>query len=194
MYRAFTLVPGAVFEMMKNRRKHLVGADFVERLQLAVTEVNGCAACSYAHTYLALQRGMSNEEIAGLLLGDENFLKQEEARAVLFAQHYADSRGFPKKSAFESIVGEYGVDRARVILASAQLMMAGNIYGIPYSAFVSRLRGRPYEGSSLIYELGMQLAGFVLLPITLIHGLFQSIAVDSTIRMDDDENGLPESG
>lgn len=37
------------------KKKKIVNKDFVERLQLAVTEVNGCAACSYAHTYMALK-------------------------------------------------------------------------------------------------------------------------------------------
>ena len=39
--------------MTGNKKKRLVGRDFVEKLQLAVKEVNGCAACSNAHTYLA---------------------------------------------------------------------------------------------------------------------------------------------
>ena len=50
MYRAFILIPGAVANMIRNIRKKLVDKDFIERLQLAVTEVNGCVACSYAHT------------------------------------------------------------------------------------------------------------------------------------------------
>ncbi|MFC0273464.1 carboxymuconolactone decarboxylase family protein [Metabacillus herbersteinensis] len=30
---------------------------------LAVTEVNGCEFCSYSHTKIALEQGMSQEEI-----------------------------------------------------------------------------------------------------------------------------------
>lgn len=97
MYRAFVLIPGAAAKMIGNKRKKLVVREFVERLQLAVTEVNVCAACSYAHTYMALKQGMSNEEISSFLSGDGTFINQEEARAIVFAQHYADTRGFPKK-------------------------------------------------------------------------------------------------
>jgi len=176
MYRAFTLLPGAMGRMIYNRRKKLVDHEFIERIQLAVTEVNGCAACSYAHTFMALKQGMSNEEIHSFLSGDGGFIKPEEAKAIVFAQHYADSRGFPEKDAYESLSGEYGEKRARVIMAASQMMHAGNIYGIPYSAFISRLRGRPYRESTLLYELGMQLSGMVLLPAALIHGLLRSIA------------------
>ncbi len=50
-------------------------------------------------------------------------------------------------------------------------MLAGNMYGIPYSAFQARRRGKPYLGSTLGYELGMQLAGALCLPIAFVHGL-----------------------
>lgn len=185
MYRAFVLIPEAVARMISNKRKKLVGQDFVERLQLAVTEVNGCAACSYAHTYLALKQGMSNEEVSSFLNGDGSYLKKEEAKAIVFAQHFADTRGFPKKEAYESIIYEYGKEKAKIILAAAQLMHAGNIYGIPYSAFLSRLKGKPYKDSSLIYELGMHIAGFIFLPIALINGLLRTITDFSDIRLDE---------
>ncbi|HNQ66711.1 MAG TPA: carboxymuconolactone decarboxylase family protein [Smithella sp.] len=184
MYRAFVLIPGAIAKMIGNKITKSVDKDLIERVQLAVTEVNGCAACSYAHTYLALKQGLSNEEIYSFLSGDGNFIKQKEARAIVFAQHFADTRGFPKKDAYQAIINEYGEKKARIILAAAQLMMAGNIYGIPYSALQSRLKGKPYKDSSLMYELGMHGAGFIFLPIALIHGLLRTLVGFSNIRLD----------
>ena len=49
---------------------------------LAVTEVNGCAACSYAHTTFALREGMSNEEISSFLAGADDYIQPEEAKAL----------------------------------------------------------------------------------------------------------------
>ncbi|MDD4143273.1 MAG: carboxymuconolactone decarboxylase family protein [Prolixibacteraceae bacterium] len=184
MYRSFVTLPGAVAKMIRNKKNKLVDKGLIERLQLAVTEVNGCAACSYAHTYIALKQGMSNEEINSFLIGDGNFLKQEEAKAIVFAQHFADTRGFPKKEAYESIINEYGEEKARVILAASQLMIAGNIYGIPYSALQSRLKRKPYKDSSLLYELGMHIGGFFLLPVALFHGILRGIMGFSDIRLD----------
>ena len=174
MYHACVMIPSAAAKMIGNNKNKLVNKKFVERLQLTVTEVNGCAVCSYAHTYMALKQGMSNEEIYSFLSGDGTFINQEEAKAIVFAQHFADTRGFPNKDAYKLIIIEYGEEKARIILSAAQIMIAGNIYGIPYSAFQSRLKGKPYKGSSLIYELGMLIVGFILLPIALIHGLFRS--------------------
>ena len=174
MYRAFVLIPGAATKMIANKRKKLLGNDFIERLQLAVTEVNGCAACSYAHTYLAIKQGMSNEEITSFLTGDGAFVKEEEAKAIIFAQHFADSGGFPQRDAYKSLIDQYGKEKAEIILSAVRIMNAANIYGIPFSAFQSRLNGKPYKNSSLIYEVGMLLAGLIILPISLVHGTFKT--------------------
>jgi len=175
MYSAFVFVPGALSETIKNKKSNLVDKHFVERLQLAVTEVNGCAACSYQHTKMALNQGMSNEEISSFLSGEDSFIKPDEAKAILFAQHFADSRGFPDKAAYDAIVKEYGEKKARIILSSVQIMIAGNMYGIPLSALQSRLKGKPFKDSSLFYELGMETAGLLCFPVAVIHGLLRGL-------------------
>jgi AhpD family alkylhydroperoxidase len=185
MYQAFVQIPWAIGKMIKNHREKRVDKHFIERLQLAVTEVNGCAACSYAHTYLALKQGMSNDEISSFLNGDGAYIHQDESRAIVFAQHFADARGFPKKKAYNLTVDTYGEDKAKIILAAVKLMHAGNIYGIPYSALLSRLKGNPYRDSSLAYEVEMHIAGFLFLPIALIHGTFKTLLGFSNIDTDD---------
>jgi AhpD family alkylhydroperoxidase len=175
LYRSFVFVPRAVSKLIGNNKSKLLDKHFVERMQLAVTEVNGCAACSYQHTQMALQQGMSNEEISSFLSGSGDFTKPEEAKAIMFVQHFADTRGFPKKYAYESIVKEYGKKEAAIILSAAQTMIAGNMYGIPFSALLSRLQGKPYKGSSLVYELGMQIVGLLLLPIAIAHGFLRAL-------------------
>lgn len=175
MYRAFIKIPGALYLFLKNKKAGWVDEKFLERLQLAVTEVNGCAVCSYAHTKIALSQGMSNEEIASFLSGDGNFIQTEEAKAIAFAQHYADSRGYPTPESYRAIQKEYGDRNASIVLAAIQIMMAANIYGIPMSAFQSRRKGRPYPGSSLFYELNMQITGLIVIMIALLHGLVNKI-------------------
>ena len=175
LYRSFVFIPGAASKLIGNSKSKLVDKHFVERLQLAVTEVNGCPACSYQHTQMALEQGMSNEEIISFLSGGSDFTKPEEAKAIMFAQHFADSRGFPKKNTYDSIVEEYGKKEARVILSAVQTMIAGNMYGIPFSAFLSRLHGKPYKNSSLFYELGMLIVGVLCLPVAIIHGFLRRL-------------------
>lgn len=127
---------------------------------------------------------MSNEEISSFLSGDNDFTKPEEAIAILFAQHFADSRGLPKQYAYDSIVAEYGEQKAYIILSAVQVMLVGNIYGIPFSAFLSRLKGKPYKGSSLFYECSMLIGGIIILPIAMTHGLLRGLIGLSNKRID----------
>jgi len=175
LYRSFVFTPRAMSKLMGNHKSKLVDEDFLERLQLVVTEVNGCALCSYQHTKMALKKGMSNEEISSFLSGDDSFVKQKEAKAIIFAQHYAESKGFPQKYAYDAIVKEYGEKEACIILSAIQIITAGNMYGIPSSAFSSRLKGNPYKESSLFYELKMLIIGILCLPIAIIHGSLRAL-------------------
>jgi hypothetical protein len=124
---------------------------------------------------MALRQGMGNEEINSFLSesGGGDFIKPEEAKAILFAQYFADSRGFPKKYAYDSIVEEYGEEKAQIILSASQMMIVGNMYGIPLSAFLSRLKGKPYKDSSLFYEFRTLLSEILLLPIAIVHGFIR---------------------
>ncbi|MDO9045790.1 MAG: carboxymuconolactone decarboxylase family protein [Methanobacteriaceae archaeon] len=147
---------------------------FIERIMLAVTEVNDCAICSYAHTKRALESGMSSEEIHNMLAGVMDDIPDDELAAVMFAQHYADTRGHPTEESWQRIVEIYGISRAKGILGSIRAIMIGNAYGIAWSSFFNRLRGRPDPRSSLMYEARMIL-GTVLIPISLIHALISNL-------------------
>ncbi len=175
MYYAFTQLPGALVKLIKNKRKQLISEQFVERLQLAVTEVNACAACSYAHTSMALKTGINAEEISSMLSGSTEFIIPEEAKAIFFAQHFAENRGKPEKETYQSIVEYYGYEKAEIILAACRVMIAGNIYGLPFSALQSRKNGKPYKNSSLLFELTMLIGGVLVLPFALLHGLLKTL-------------------
>src|SRR5690554_7320128 len=184
MYFSFVYAGGAFSVLSKNKKSALLHPDFVERLQLAVTEVNGCAACSYQHTKMALKQGMSNEEISSFLSGGDDFILPEEAKAIVFAQHFADATGFPKKYAYDAIVKEYSQEQTEVILSAVQIMIAGNMYGVPFSAFQARRNGQAYKDSSLFYELGMLIGGILILPIAFIHGGLRGLVGLSNKRLD----------
>lgn len=175
LYLAYVYLPRAIIKLRNNKKSQLVDLHFIERLQLAVTEVNGCAACSYAHTTMALRQGISNEEISSFLGGSDQHIKPEEAKAIMFAQHFADTRGYPQKDTYEAIIQEYGPQKARIILSAVQMMIAGNMFGIPFSAFLSRRKGKPFKESSLGYELGMLIGGILVLPLAMIHTLLRWI-------------------
>lgn len=154
------------------RAQRVLGPAFVERIQLAVTEVNGCIYCSWLHSRNALRAGVSQKELEGYLVGDLAEAPPEEATALMFAQHYAESTGRVDEEAWRRLVQAYGPTRADAVLASIRAIMMGNAHGVMFEALTLRLRGRPVQGSTLWDELGVVL-GAALLPVCLVRGLLR---------------------
>lgn len=171
-YKAFLLVYGAIGPIKNNRKTNLISQQFVERIMLRVTEVNGCPLCSYAHTSMALKQGFSQEEIESFLGGGDEYVVPEEAKAFLFAQHYADCGGYVDKEAYEALLETYGEEKSAIILSAIKVMMVGNMIGIPMGAFGSRLKGKPFQGSNIFYEILMILSTLIIFPLSAIHAIF----------------------
>ncbi|CZQ88730.1 alkylhydroperoxidase ahpd core [Trichococcus collinsii] len=161
--------------MIKAKKKNELSPEFIERIMLGVTEVNGCEVCSYAHTKMALEQGMTAEEIQKLLAGSADKIPVEEMPAYLFAQHFADRRGYPTEESWDRIVSLYGEDKAKGILGAVRAIMVGNAHGIAISAFMSRLKGKAVKKSSLVYELTMMLSIIVYLPLVLIQAMMDGL-------------------
>jgi AhpD family alkylhydroperoxidase len=160
--------------MLMAKKNNELSAKFIERIMLKVTEVNQCAICSYAHSKRALENGMSNEEIRKMLSGIVDDVPQDELLAIMFAQHYADTRGNPTSESWQRIVENYGITKSRGILGSIRMIMIGNTYGIPWTSFFNRLRGRADPRSSFLYEVSMML-GTLLVPISFFHALISDL-------------------
>jgi AhpD family alkylhydroperoxidase len=168
LLRAFTTIR----YLSRAKKKNIVSQQFQERLMLAVTEVNGCAMCSYAHTKMALDAGLSSEEISQLLEGSsqENTPK-EELNAILFASYYAECRAKVEKSIWLKIVKEYGEEKALGILAAIRIITIGNVYGIVLGSFISRFKkdkSKRDSRTNIFYELIMLITVIPFTIITLI--------------------------
>jgi len=177
--RIFTLkeliiiVNKATYSLLKYKKERKqLSKSFEHHLMLAVTEVNGCQVCTYAHAKQALESGSSKEEIAGYLSGDLSNSKKEEIVGLLFAQHYADVNGNYDQKIFDNLLKEYGSKRAYGILANIRIIMMGNVYGIAYGCLKERFKGRKVKGSKLTTELVILSSILYLLPILIIKNIF----------------------
>jgi AhpD family alkylhydroperoxidase len=146
-----------------------------ERIMLAVTAVNGCELCSYAHTRLALDAGVSDAQVRALLGGVTTGVPDDQLAGIAFAQHYADTRGHPDRTAWAALVDQYGTTQARCVLRATRMMMWGNALGIPLSSLRARLLGSPDPGSSLAYEIGTPLVSLLATPVALAHAALQGL-------------------
>lgn len=183
-YRIYYLSLFSLSDFIKGRKNGLLSEEFIERIMLAVTEVNGCAFCSYAHTKMALEAGMPDREIQDMLKGIMDHVPEDEISGVLFAQHYADNRGKPSEESWNRIVEIYGNRKAEAILGTTRMIMFGNASGIPIGSLISRFKGKGDidERSNLAYEIIMIIAIIIYLPLVVIHVIISKIISVSKIK------------
>ena len=169
MVKAFRSIP----TMVRARKKGIITEQFQERLMLAVTSVNQCAMCSYAHTEMALKAGLNNSEIRDFLSGELHNAPKEELKGILFAQHYADSRTKPSRSTWREVVNEYGIEKAKGILAIVRIITMGNCIGIVFGSFGHRFTKKKSDPrSNIFYEILFIISMILFIPFALIQSLF----------------------
>jgi len=106
---------------------------------LAVTAVNGCRYCSYYHTRQALKSGIAAEEISGLLSGDVANCPQDEAVAVAYAQHWAESNAHPDPEAVTRLQQAYGRERTEAIHLILRMIRMANLLGNSWDYLIYRI-------------------------------------------------------
>jgi len=102
---------------------------FRERIMLAITAVNQCRYCSFAHTRIALREGLRREEIDGFFQGHLENVPEAERTAVLYAQHWAEKDGMPDGDMAERLRAECGEETAAHINATLRMMRLNNLTG-----------------------------------------------------------------
>ena len=106
---------------------------------LAVTAVNGCRYCSYYHTKQALKSGITAKEINSLLAGDVANCPQDEAVAVAYAQHWAESNARPDPEAVQKLQEIYGSEKAGAIDLMLRMIRLGNLLGNTWDYLLYRI-------------------------------------------------------
>jgi AhpD family alkylhydroperoxidase len=125
--------------MRKVKSGTLVSPSFRERIMLAVTAVNRCRYCSYFHTGEALKTGLSREEISRLLSGNIVACPPDEASAVMYAQHWAESNARPEPATFQKIQQLYGHEKADAINLILRMIRIGNLLGNSWDYMLYRM-------------------------------------------------------
>ena len=149
-----------------------ISKQFMERIMLAVTEVNGCRYCSYFHTQVSLRAGLKKEEIKRTLEGDFKDAPQEELAALYFSQHYAESAGKPGREALQCLKDAYGEKKAQAILAYIRAIMIGNAWGNTFDAIRMRIIGSPSSQITIWDEMGVLFGPFFMIPFLLVRKVF----------------------
>lgn len=116
---------------------------FRERLMLAVTEVNGCRYCSYAHARAALTAGLTRADLDAISRGEFHGAPPEQVAALLYAKHWAETDGEPDPEARRQVLETYGEARTRDIELVLRMIRIGNLLGNTADYLLYRVsRGR----------------------------------------------------
>jgi AhpD family alkylhydroperoxidase len=124
----------------------LISPAFRERLMLAVTAVDGCRYCSYFHAKQALKSGLTTEEIGQLLSGAVDKCPEDEAVAVIYAQHWAESDAHPDPEAVLKLQQTYGIKEAEFIHLMLRMIRLGNLLGNSWDYLLYRISFGKWRG------------------------------------------------
>ena len=116
--------------LKRSKQSKQISIQFFERIMLAVTEVNGCEVCSYAHTKMALEQGMDEQEIKKLLSGTTEGVPEDELKAMMFASITPIRKENLRKNHGNVFWMRMVEEKALGILGSTRMIMIGNSYGI----------------------------------------------------------------
>ena len=145
----------------------IISKAFSESVSLAVTQVNGCKFCSYYHAKNALKAGMTEDEVEFLLSGGFDNAPKEQLEALLFAQHYAETKGNPDPVTSQKLLDTYGKEKTKDIMSHILVIMLSNLHGNTFEALKLRLKGQGIKGSSFWQELVVSINFFKIMPVIL---------------------------
>ena len=120
-------------------RSGRVSRAFAEKIMLAVTQVNGCRYCAYGHTRSALREGVAPEEIERIMACELGDFPEEEAIALAYAQHWAETGGHPDPEAERRFQDYYGPEVSGDITNWMRMIQMGNLMGNTFDAVLYRL-------------------------------------------------------
>lgn len=145
---------------------------FRTEIMLAVTNVNGCPLCSYYHSKELLKEGASKEELEVFLKSSYDHVDPAHYEALLFAEHYAESKGEYDKETFEKIRTIYGQEQSEGILAAIRMIMFGNVSGIGLTHLWRRITFKKVENARFFTDVYNGIFANFLLPFLIIIRLF----------------------
>ena len=136
-----------------------ISPEFSERIMLAVTAVNQCAYCSFLHTRTALEKGVDSDQIKKILEGEIGSFSEEEMPAVLFGQHFADTKGQVSNSARDEFISAYGRHKAKHIESYITAVCFGNLCSnTVYARETGLLNAEQKKKSLFVYLLSKPIA------------------------------------
>lgn len=109
-------------------RNKAISRAFMEKIMTVTTVVNGCVYCTWFHAKVAVESGISEEEVSDMLnLQFEANGTEFETMALLYAQHYAETNRNPDADMTAKLFDYYGERTAQHIILFIRMIFFGNL-------------------------------------------------------------------
>lgn len=149
-------------DLRKISQEEKITPQFREKLMVASSAVNQCAYCSYLHSRTALEQGISQEEIDTIFKNDVSQFSEEDLPGILFAQHFAETKGKVSEDALQNIEEKYGTILTRQMQAFLQTVLFGNLCCNIYVSFKKNLLTKERKNRlRLVYFLSIPVARMI---------------------------------
>ncbi len=153
-----------------------------ESIMIAVSEVNACRWCSYAHQTWGREVGLDESDVAMLADGQVALPNARRAAAVAYARERAEA-GFgplpePLRARLRSVFDARDADRVEVV---ARLMHQANMSGNGLDALLARWQGQRPRDSRLVDDL--VIGGFAFFAILFAVPLLSLVWRRSPVRV-----------
>jgi AhpD family alkylhydroperoxidase len=133
-----------------------------EKVMLAVSGVTSCVYCSYLHTKNAIKKGVLDNEIIKLLNGEFGDFPEEEAVALLYGQHWAETGGRPEQDVRSHVVEYYGKEKTDHLETMILALYMGNMISNTVEAYQKGVRLKKHRLLFfLVYILCKPMAFFI---------------------------------
>jgi AhpD family alkylhydroperoxidase len=160
--------------------RHELDPGFREELMLAVSKVNDCRYCSWAHHEWASIDGISEEELAHVEQMDPARFERKKWLAISFVRELVTVRfGAVSEDLMRKMQGHYTAREISEITLVAKVMDTANLGANTFDAMRSRMRGAPAQGSRILDEVLMTAAFCCVAPSLLV---FLALSSKRSIR------------
>jgi uncharacterized peroxidase-related enzyme len=124
LYATFALNETALADYLAlQNRKSTLSAKEREIINLVVSEVNHCAYCVPAHTFIAKRNGFTDEQILGIRAGQAPFDAKYDALAA-FVKETTENQGRPSAAALD---GFYAAGYTQANLIDVMMIIGDKI-------------------------------------------------------------------
>ena len=142
---------------------------FREELMFAVSKLNDCRYCSWAHHEWASIDGIPEEELAHIEQMDPTHFDRRKWLAISFVRELVEARfGAMSEDLMRKMQAQYTAREIKNIILVAKVMDAANLGANTFDALCSRLRGVPAQGSRIFDEVLLTAAFCCALPPIVI--------------------------